>query len=154
MVRDKKKSGISLDTDSIIERAMSLQYVAKELERNQENSKQDTLLFLGVFVAVPVLLALATEVALKAWLYREGKEAPDRRHNLLYLYDDLGEITRKRLEAKVQRCRTQFLNSLLSAREFERHCASIGRCLCAGGTRTRIRDTHFILLSSTTYSLQ
>ena len=90
MVRDKKKSGISLDTDSIIERAMSLQYVAKELERNQENSKQDTLLFLGVFVAVPVLLALATKVALKAWLYREGKEAPDRRHNLLYLYDDLG----------------------------------------------------------------
>ena len=80
---------------------MSLQYAAKELERNQENSKQDTLLFLGVFVAVSVLLALAAEVALKAWLYREGKEAPDRRHNLLYLYDDLGEITRKRLEAKV-----------------------------------------------------
>ena len=86
---------MSLDTDSIIERAMSLQYVAKELERNQENSKQDTLLFLGVFVAVPVPLALATEVALKAWLYREGKEAPDRRHNLLYLYDDLGRDHKK-----------------------------------------------------------
>ena len=93
---------------------MSLQYVAKELERNQENSKQDTLLFLGVFVAVPVLLALATEVALKAWLYREGKEAHDRRHNLLYLYDDLGEITRKTARSRrCQRCRTQFLNSLL-----------------------------------------
>ena len=52
-------------------------------------------------MAVPVLLALATEIALKAWLYKEKKETPDRRHDLLDLYDDLGEITRKRLEAKV-----------------------------------------------------
>ena len=101
MARDKKKSGMSLDTDSMIWRAMSLQRAAKELERIQDNSKQDTLLFMGGFIAVPVLLTLATEIALKAWLYREEKETPDRRHDLLDLYDDLGEITRKRLEAKV-----------------------------------------------------
>ena len=87
MARDKKKSGMRLDTDSMIWRAMSLQRAARELERNQDNSKHDTLLFSGVFIAVPVLLALATEIALRAWLYREGKESPDLRHDFqIYSY--------------------------------------------------------------------
>ena len=101
LARDKKKSEMSL-AHGFDDLESNVAATRREgLERNRDNSKHDTLLFSGVFMAVPVLLALATEIALKAWLYKEKKETPDRRHDLLDLYDDLGEITRKRLEAKV-----------------------------------------------------
>ncbi len=47
---------------------------------------------------VSITLALATEIALKAWQCRERQAVPDRSHDLLYLFDGLSEKARTRLE--------------------------------------------------------
>ena len=100
LVPDNKNSGESWDTDSMIWTAKSLQRVAKELERHGEPPQSDPLLFSGKLLAVPVLLTLATEIALKAWQCRERKGKPDHGHDLLELFDGLGEATRTQLAAK------------------------------------------------------
>ena len=74
---------------------MSLQGLAERLETDRENhpsvSKPTT--------AAPVLLALATELALKAWQCRERNgKAPDKTHDLAKLFDDLGDDARTLLE--------------------------------------------------------
>ena len=56
----------------------------------------------GTSVAVPVLLSLAVEIGLKAWHRREGNESPIKTHDLLDLFDGLGENTRRRLEDKMR----------------------------------------------------
>ena len=55
----------------------------------------------GTFLAIPLLLSLAAEIGLKAWHRREGNESPVRTHDLLELFDGLGENTRRRLEFKM-----------------------------------------------------
>ena len=67
-----------------------------------EAPESEPTLFKGKMVAGPILLALATEVALKAWqcMERNGG-APDRTHDLLKLFDKLSPATRDRLEARM-----------------------------------------------------
>ena len=154
MAHDKKKSGMSLDTDSMIWRAMSLQRAAKELEKVQDNSKQDTLLFMGGFIAVPVLLTLATEIALKHGFTGKRRKSLIAAMTCWICTMIWGRSQENDSKQRCQRCHIHYLGSHLPIGEFERHCASIGRYLYAGGTRTRIRVTYFIFLSSTTYSLQ
>ena len=55
----------------------------------------------GTSVAVPVLLSLAVEIGLKAWHRREGNRSPAKTHDLLKLFDGLGESTRRRLEDRM-----------------------------------------------------
>ena len=81
--------------------ARSLQRVAKDLGRHMDDPHSDPLLFEGKFVAIPVLLTLATEIALKAWQCRERKAKPDRSHDLLKLFDGLSRDTQTRLEGKL-----------------------------------------------------
>ena len=81
--------------DWIMQEAMSLQGMAERLETDPEGhpsvSKPTT--------AAPVLLALATELALKAWQCRERNgKAPDKTHDLAELFDTLGADARSLLE--------------------------------------------------------
>ena len=55
----------------------------------------------GTNIAVPVLLSLAVEIGLKAWHRSEGNERPFKTHDLLQLFNSLGENTRKRLEDRM-----------------------------------------------------
>ena len=55
----------------------------------------------GTSIAVPVLLSLAVEIGLKAWHRKEGNQTPIKSHDLLELFDGLGENTRRRLEDKM-----------------------------------------------------
>ena len=52
--------------------------------------------------AVPILLSLATEIALKAWQVREGKEEPARTHDLLKLFESLERGTQEMLEERMR----------------------------------------------------
>ena len=91
------------DTDFMISNARSLPRVVKELDRNESKSPHlDQLLFSGVFLASPILLTFAMEIALKAWLFREQKKAPDRTHDLLALFDGLDPSTQELLEERMR----------------------------------------------------
>ncbi len=103
----EQNPGESWDADSMIRNAKALQRVVKELEKNKskpfpsdgwgkwDRGTQDQLLFLGRFLAVPNLLSLATEIALKAWQCRERQKAPERTQDLLKLFQSWNR-TRKR----------------------------------------------------------
>ena len=79
--------------------AKSLQRVAKELrEERLKDPESDLLLFEGMFLAGPILLSLAIEIALKAWQCRERKGKPEKTHDLLELFDGLEQDTRKLFE--------------------------------------------------------
>ena len=66
------------DPDTMIWNARSLQTVAKQLASGRVTPAEDVFLFTGQQLAEPILLALATEIALKAWHWTHpGKvEAP------------------------------------------------------------------------------
>ena len=101
---DKNNDRTSWDADLMIENAKSLQRVAKELEKNRHEAGQsDNWLFRGMFLASPILLSLATEIAVKAWQCSEREKAPDRTHDLLRLFDSLKQDTREMLEAKMRK---------------------------------------------------
>ena len=88
----------------MIENAKSLQRVAKELQWDgSEHPQSDLLLFSGKFLAEPILLSLAIEIALKAWQCREGKKEPEKIHDLLKLFDGLESSTQDMLEAKMRK---------------------------------------------------
>ncbi|MYK02578.1 MAG: hypothetical protein F4037_11590 [Gemmatimonadales bacterium] len=92
------------DPDSMIWNAKSLQRVAKELERKKSVSpQQDSFLFWGISLASPILLTLATEIALKAWQCRERKKKPEKIHDLLRLFEGLESRTQERLEARMRK---------------------------------------------------
>ena len=79
--------------------AQALQRVAEMLQREVESDRADNALSRGKFVAVPILMGLATEIALKAWQC-ETREGPhDFSHDLLGLFESLDEGTKERLEA-------------------------------------------------------
>ena len=99
----KQNHGINWNADTMIENAKALQRVVKELEKNRPvPSLQDKLLFLGTGLAVPNLLSLATEIALKAWLCWEQK-GPERTHDLLKLFQSLEQNTQEMLEARMRK---------------------------------------------------
>ena len=101
---DKSNDHVSWDADSMIENAKSLQRVAKELEENRDKAWQsDAWLFQGKFLAGPILLSLATEIALKAWWCRERNQAPEQTHDLQRLFYVLKQDTQERLEAKMRK---------------------------------------------------
>ena len=101
---DKNNGRVSWDADSMIKNAMSLQRVAKELNKNSGGVGQsDRWLFQGMFLADPILLSLATEIALKAWQCLERGGAPNRTHDLLKLFDSLKKDTQEMLEAKMRK---------------------------------------------------
>lgn len=111
----EQNHGKSWNADLMIGNAKALQRVVKELEKNRsklfpldEWSKwnRDTearLLLDGMFLAIPNLLSLATEIALKAWQCRERQKAPDHIHNLLRLFQSLEQDTQEMLEARMQK---------------------------------------------------
>ena len=87
------------DPDFMMENARSLQRVVKLLDQYGSPFPQsDPLLFSGVFLASPILLSFAIEIALKAWQCREQKREPDRTHDLLELFGSLEQETKERLE--------------------------------------------------------
>ena len=105
--RDEERSLWDLEIafpGTMIREAESLQRVAKKLERNgSESSQSDSVLFKGKFLAVPILLSLATEIALKAWQVRERKKNPDWTHDLLKLFKCLKPDTQEMLEARMRK---------------------------------------------------
>ena len=77
-------------------RANDLGLLVEHLEAEQRDGEWSR----GTFVAVPVLLSLAAEIGLKAWCRIEGTPGP-KTHDLLKLFDGLGENTRRRLENRM-----------------------------------------------------
>lgn len=77
-------------------RAHGLGQLAERLEAEQSDGEWCD----GTFVAIPVLLSLAAEIGLKAWCRIEGTPGP-KTHDLLKLFDGLGENTRRRLENRM-----------------------------------------------------
>ena len=102
-----KKSGKYLDVYRMMDYAESLLRVAKELQQKSSDAKTDIRLFEGVFLSVPILLSLATEIALKAWQFRELKEVNIRTHDLLKLFQSLKPSTQKMLEARMRKVSPQ-----------------------------------------------
>ena len=95
---DAAKNKKRLNPDFMMDHARALLRAAQEMDRDSPSPASDPALFSGRLMAVPVLLSLATEIALKAWLCREGK-APIRSHDLFCLFCGLEPATQKRLEA-------------------------------------------------------
>ena len=87
------------DPDTMIWNARSLQKVARELTSGRVPPEEDAFLFTGQQLAEPILLALATEIALKAWQCREQQGPPDSSHDLLKLFEGLSHRARTILEA-------------------------------------------------------
>ena len=82
-------------------KAKSLQKVANQLASNQYPVQSDSFMFDGKIIAAPILLALATEIALKAWQCRERQGTPDHSHDLLKLFEGLSEDAQTRLEEEL-----------------------------------------------------
>ena len=100
--RNGAAGGANCDAYSMIENARSLQRVAKELEWDWSKSPEsDPVLFEGKFLASPILLTLAIEIALKAWLCRERKKDPPCIHDLLELFKKLEPGTQTSLQAEM-----------------------------------------------------
>lgn len=79
-------------------KAQSLQRVAEVLQPDMETDLPGSALYKDKTVVVPMLLGLATELALKAWQCESRKGPYDRSHDLLDLFDSLDEDTKSRLE--------------------------------------------------------
>ena len=87
----------------MIRSAKSLQCLVKDLEDDPKAPISDSLLFEGKFIAAPVLLTLAVEIALKALQCKERKGMPDHGHDLLKLFNALEKTTQRQLEAEPPR---------------------------------------------------
>ena len=86
----------------MMRQARALGRVAEHLDDDGKVSDPwDSQLQEGKFVAEPVLLALATEIALKAWQCHERNGPPDQTHDLLKLFLGLREDARRRLSEKM-----------------------------------------------------
>lgn len=84
----------------MIDHALSLQQVANHLNEDMD-TKPDSTLFNGMFLAVPVLMTLAVEIALKALKCQEDKEKPNQVHNLVNLFKSLSEDTQTGLKERL-----------------------------------------------------
>ncbi len=101
---DNKSSDLRFDTDSMMECARSLQVVCEDLNKSKsEKMKTDTNLFLGTIQTVLIIMSLAIEIALKAWLIREQeKNSYPHTHNLVKLFDRLKPTTKETLEVRMR----------------------------------------------------
>ena len=101
---DNKSSDLRFDTDSMMECARSLQVVCEELDKRKiEKMKTDTSLFSGTLQTVPIIMSLAIEIALKAWLIREQeKNSFPHIHDLVELFDRLKPTTKETLEVRMR----------------------------------------------------
>ena len=103
MTRFEKSDGPldAVEIDEMMRIARSLRHFVKKVEKNDFfDARSDMLLFEGTFIAVPVLLAFAMELALKALLYRGGHTKLERTHDLGCLYEKLSKESRDRIEEK------------------------------------------------------
>ena len=90
------------DPYQMMSRAKALRRLAEHLDDDGTVPNQwDGRLQEGRFVAVPVLLALATEIALKAWKCHERNGRPEQTHDLLELFLGLGKDAQRRLSEKM-----------------------------------------------------
>ena len=83
--------------DLMMIRASELGRLVEHLSAGQSDGSS----FEGTTVATPILLSLAAEIGLKAWQCKERNGPPDKTHDLLKLFDGLGENARRRLEDKM-----------------------------------------------------
>ena len=101
---DSDNQDVKWNAEFMMDNARSLQRVVEDIERNTTQSlESDPLLFTGQLLAVPILLSLATEIALKALLCWEKNKAPVQTHDLLKLFLSLGENTQELLEARMRK---------------------------------------------------
>ena len=82
----------------VISNAESLQCLANELKETTKIDEENLDSYSGKVLVTPVLFALATELALKALYYQETKKVPPYTHDLLKLFERLGEDTQAELE--------------------------------------------------------
>ena len=82
-------------------RAKALQEVANQLASDKDLKHSDSYMFEGTIVASIILLALATEIALKTLQCQERDEVPDHTHDLLELFEGLSEKVQMRLEEEL-----------------------------------------------------
>ena len=117
------------DPDRMVDHARSLQEVARYLEPDLESDESGGYLFSGRVIAPPILLALATEIALKALQCCERGGAPDRTHDLLDLFDALTKQPKLGLRhiILVTQLSTTTASSLPSSRECEKRYKSTGQ---------------------------
>ena len=102
MTSTGRRRDIIWDPDEMISRAKSLQRVANKLDGDWSQSvDSDPVLFTGLVVSGPILLSLATEIALKAWHCRERKQPPQPTHDLFDLFNGLEADTRAALEERM-----------------------------------------------------
>lgn len=83
-----------------MENAKALLRVVNHLDTEADKEVTESLLFHGLVIVPPILLGLATELALKALHIREGGTRP-KSHDLLELFDSLPERMRRRLHSKM-----------------------------------------------------
>ena len=95
-----KHSEKLVNPDGAIENAQALLLVANHLDADLDTKRAERLLFHGLILTIPTLLGLATELALKGLLMREVGTAPQS-HDLIELFDQLPEGTRRRLVEKM-----------------------------------------------------
>ena len=99
MTRDKYHGEVRSPSGAM-ENAKALLRVAEHLDADLEQALTDPLLFHGLIIAVPTLLDLVGELALKA-LHMPEEDAFPKSHDLLELFDRLPARTRRRLERKM-----------------------------------------------------
>ena len=96
---ENKSENLSWDPYWMICNAKSLQEVANHFAADMEpESKSENFLFSGKFMSTPILMALATEIALKALQCQARNDPPTRTHDLLKMFEGLSEDTQARLE--------------------------------------------------------
>ena len=74
---------------------MKAKGLAVFVEENWPVRRGQGISYVGSQVGIPMLLAFAAELVLKAWKLREGGKAPKRTHNLIDLFMDLDEAGRR-----------------------------------------------------------
>ncbi len=96
---ENKNKNIAWDPYWMICNAKSLQEVANHLDADMEaDLESENFLFSGKIMSASILMALATEIALKALQCQERKSSPMYTHDLLELFEGLSEATQTRLE--------------------------------------------------------
>ena len=83
--------------DLMMKRANALRGFVEEMEARERTGEWNE----GLFLAVPILLALAVEIALKAWLRKETGAPPGKGHDLFKLFKTLSEDTQRRISARM-----------------------------------------------------
>ncbi len=99
-----------------IEHAISLRQVANHLYEGMD-TKSDSTLFHGMYLAVPVLMSLAVEIGLKALKCQEGKEGFEREHDLVKLFQSLNKETQSHLKERLPETLDK-VSSRLGVQEF------------------------------------